>query len=172
MAPKAPRSTLLSAEQEAVCVAFRGDALLRLDDGLYALQHAIPQLTGQACTGCISATESPAYVDIAEVRTVKGKLHLFVAIDPTSKLACVRLQERAARATACQLLRDLIAAVPYKIHTVLTENGVQCCHPPRHRNGPTQRYTGHVSDHICAAYGIEHRLTKPTIHERTARSNA
>ncbi len=38
MGPKAPRSTVLSPEDEAVIVAFRRHTLLPLDDCLYALQ--------------------------------------------------------------------------------------------------------------------------------------
>jgi hypothetical protein len=34
------------------------------------------------------------HIDIAEVRTEEGKLHLFVAIDRTSKFAFVELHER------------------------------------------------------------------------------
>jgi transposase-like protein len=43
--PKAPRSTTLSPDQEAIIVAFRRHTLLPLDDCLYALQVTIPQLT-------------------------------------------------------------------------------------------------------------------------------
>ncbi|BBK44612.1 hypothetical protein STVA_46320 [Allostella vacuolata] len=43
--PKEPRSTVLSAEEEAVIVAFRRYTLLPLDDCLYALQPTIPHLT-------------------------------------------------------------------------------------------------------------------------------
>jgi len=49
---------------------------------------------------------------------------------------------------------------PYRLHTVLTDNGVQFCHPPRYRE-PTARFAGHLFDRICAEHGIEHRLTKP-----------
>ena len=38
MGPKAPRSTVLSPEEEAIVVAFRKHTLLPLDDCLYALQ--------------------------------------------------------------------------------------------------------------------------------------
>ena len=41
----APKSTVLSLEQEAVVVAFRRHTLLPLDDCLYALQATIPELT-------------------------------------------------------------------------------------------------------------------------------
>lgn len=54
MGPKEPRSTVLSAEEEVICVALRRPTLLPhtllpLDDYLYALQYAlratIPHLT-------------------------------------------------------------------------------------------------------------------------------
>ena len=65
------------------------------------------------------------HVDIAEVRTEEGKLYLFVAIDRTSKFASAQLHEKAKRWTATHFLKALIKAVPYKIHTVLTDNGIQ-----------------------------------------------
>lgn len=40
--PKNPHSTVLTAEQEAIIVAFRKHALLPLDDCLYALEATIP----------------------------------------------------------------------------------------------------------------------------------
>ncbi len=57
------------------------------------------------------------HIDIAEVRTEEGKLHLFVAIDRTSKLAFVQLHEKADRPTAITFLEALIEAVPYRLHT-------------------------------------------------------
>lgn len=42
--PKAPRSTVLSIEEEAIVVAFRRHTLLPLDDCLYALQATVPHL--------------------------------------------------------------------------------------------------------------------------------
>ena len=56
------------------------------------------------------------HIDIAEARTAKGKLHLFVAIDRTSKFAFVQLVEKATRVTASAFLVALIEAVPYRIH--------------------------------------------------------
>jgi hypothetical protein len=45
MGPQDARSSVLSAEEEAVCVAFRKHTLLPLDDCLYALQATVPSLT-------------------------------------------------------------------------------------------------------------------------------
>jgi transposase InsO family protein len=54
----------------------------------------------------------------------------------------------------------LIKAVPYKIHTVLTDNGIQLTLPPRYADGPTARYMTRMFDMRCRENGIEHRLTK------------
>jgi transposase InsO family protein len=183
MGPKAPRSTVLTAEEEAVAVAFRKLTLLPLDDCLYALQATIPHLTRSSLHRLFQrhdisrlpeiegdkASKKPfkAYpigyfhLDIAEVHTEEGKLHLFVAVDRTSKLAFARLYDAANRKTASHFLEALIAAIPYKIHTVLTDNGVQFCYQPSQRSGPTAQYMTHMFDMRCRENGIEHRLTKP-----------
>jgi hypothetical protein len=47
----------------------------------------------------------------------------------------------------------LIEAVPYTIHIVLTDNGIQCGiqfgDMPSRRTGPTARYRLHMFDRIC-----------------------
>jgi transposase InsO family protein len=101
------------------------------------------------------------HIDIAEVRTEEGKLYLFVAVDRTSKFAFAQLHEAAAVKTAAGFLEALIEAVPYKVHTVLTDNGVQFGDMPSRRAGPTARYRLHMFERICREHGIEHRLTKP-----------
>jgi hypothetical protein len=147
MRPKPPRSTALTLEQEALMVAFHKHTRLPLDDCLYALRATIPQLTRSALHRCPTrhginhlpemTGDTPqkkkfkAYpigscqVDIAEVRTEEGKLQLFVAIDWTSKFAYAELHTEANKMIAAQFLRNLIAAVPYKLHTMLTDNGIQ-----------------------------------------------
>ena len=183
MGPKDPRSTVLTVEDEAIAVAFRRHTLLPLDDCLYALQAAIPHLTRSSLHRCYQRHgisrlpdiegDKPAkktfkaypigffHIDIAEVQTAQGKLFLFVAIDRTSKFAFAKLAEKANRVTASAFLTALIEAVPYKIHTVLTDNGIQFTFPPRYADGPTARYATHRFDMRCRENGIEHRLTKP-----------
>src|SRR4051812_21368428 len=136
--PTDPRSTVLSIEEEAVVVAFRGHTLLPLDDCLYALQATIPHLTRSSLHRCLQRHgisrlpqvdgDKPEkrkfkpypigyfHIDIAEVRTEQGKLHLFVAIDRTSKFAFVELHEKATRRVAGDFLRHLAAAVPGARH--------------------------------------------------------
>ena len=100
------------------------------------------------------------HIDIAELQTAEGKLYLYVAIDRTSKFAFVQLARKTGRTSAAAFLEALIAAVPYKIHTVLTDNGIQFTFPPRYADGPTARYATHMFDMRCQENGIEHRLTK------------
>ena len=178
MGPKRPRSTVLTPEEEATAVAFREHTLLPLDDCLYALQPSIPHLTRSSLHRCfqrhgvsrlqeMKGEARPKkrfknypigyfHIDIAEVRTAEGKLYLFVAIDRTSKLTYAELHKTQQRAIAVGFLIRLTKKVPYRIHTVLTDNGVQFA------NRAQDRWNGrHLFDRICARYGIEHRRTRP-----------
>ena len=171
--PKEPKSTVLSIEDEAVVVAFRRHTLLPLDDCLYALQATIPHLTRSSLHRCLqrhgicrlpevegdkpSRAKFKSYpigyfhIDIAEVRTEQGKLYLFVAIDRTSKFAFVELHEKATRRVAANFLRTLAAAVPYKIHTVLTDNGMHFTEPTAMAGRPrTSSRCGPASSHSAA----------------------
>ncbi|BBB12143.1 integrase [Sphingopyxis sp. FD7] len=85
----------------------------------------------------------------------EDQLRLFVAIDRTSKFAFVELQQQADKMIAAQFLRNLIEAVPYAIHTVLTDNGIQFTNMAHHKYA-----FHHIFDRVCDEHGIEHRLTK------------
>ena len=52
MGPKAPSSTLLTLEQEAIIVTFRKPTLRPLDDCLDALQATIPHLKRSSVHRC------------------------------------------------------------------------------------------------------------------------
>lgn len=177
MGPKKPSSTVLSAEEEAAVVAFRRYTLLPLDDCLYALQSSIPHLTRSNLHRCFQRHgisrlpevegNKPAkqafkkypigyfHIDIAEVQTEEGKLYLFVAIDRTSKFAYAELHDKSTRVIAKEFLERLIEAVPYKIHTILTDNGIQFAK----REG-TEDYRDIPFDRVCLGQNIDHRLTK------------
>ncbi|MFB0493668.1 transposase [Methylobacterium sp. OAE515] len=61
MAPKEPRSTVLTVEEEAIIVAFRRHTLLPLDDCLYGLQPTIPHLTRSSLHRCLERQASADY---------------------------------------------------------------------------------------------------------------
>jgi transposase-like protein len=177
MGPKQPHSTVLTKEEEALIVTFRRHTLLPLDDCLYALQATIPHLTRSALHRCLKRhgiSRLPAiegdkpqkkkfkrypigyfHIDIAGVRTEEGKLSLFVAVDRPCKFADAELHAEANKMVAAQFLRNLVAIVPYKIHTVLTDNGIQFTNRKR------DVYAfHHIFDRVCHEYGLDHRLTK------------
>ena len=154
-----------------------------LDDCLYALQPTIPHLT--RCLQCDGIGRLPDvegdrpakkkfksypigffHIDIAEVRTEQDKLHMFVAIDRTSKFAYVELHEKATTAVSREFLLRLIAAVPYKIHTVLTDNGIQFTTPGAGGSGVPlikeaiangELFWAHAFELSCARNDIDHR---------------
>lgn len=68
------------------------------------------------------------HIDFAEVQIEEGRQCPFVAIDRTSKVAFAELHPRAKRVMAAEFLRRVLDKLPYKIHTVLTDNGVQFTH--------------------------------------------
>jgi hypothetical protein len=191
MGPKEPHSTVLTAEEEALAVAFRKHTLLPLDDCLYALQATIPHLTRSSLhrlfqrhdisrlpevEGKKPKKRFKAYpigyfhIDIAEVRTEEGKLHMFVAVDRTSKFAFAELHEKATRRVAADFLHRLIAAVPYRVHTVLTDNGTHFTSPGNVASAAKiikqaiergEIFRAHAFEYACAQNDIDHRLTKP-----------
>jgi len=59
-------------------------------------------------------------IDIAEVRR-----KVIVATDRTPKFTYVELHNTATKPLAAEFLRNVIKILPYKIHTVLTDNGIQ-----------------------------------------------
>ena len=178
MGPKIRRSKVLTQQEEQVIIAFRKLTQLPLDDCLYTLQETIPHLSRSSLHRCFQRHGCPKlerssgkakvakkqfkaypigyfHIDIAEVQTSQGRLNLFVAIDRTSKFCYARLYEFASKSAAVGFLEDLIAVVPYKIHKILTDNGVQF----------TNRKEGelaleHMFDRICSQAGIEHRRTQ------------
>jgi len=176
MGPKNPRSTVLTPEEEAMIVVFRKHTLLPLDDCLYALQETIPHLSRSSLHRAFQRHgisrlpkvdgDKPqqkfktypigyGHIDIAEVRTTEGELYLFVAIDRTSKWVYVELHDRQTKAIAADFLRNFIKTVPYHIHTILTDNGIQFSNQARQKLA-----SYHIFDRVCDEHKIEHRKTK------------
>ena len=178
MGPKKVKSTVLSEAEEEAIVAFRKLTELPLDDVLYSLQETVPHLTRSSLHRCLkrhgcsvfpkkqvsSSSDKKRFksyplgyfhIDIAEARTAEGKLYLYVAIDRTSKFAYAELHTVQTKRIAAEFLRNLIQTVPYKIHKVLTDNGIQFTNHVHHKNA-----FPHIFARVCHQHSIEHRKTK------------
>lgn len=72
-----------------------------------------------------------------------------------------RLEREANRHTAAAFLDHVIAALPYRVHTILTDNGIQFTDSARYRDPNKPMHRRSRFDQRCAQHGIEHRLTRP-----------
>jgi transposase InsO family protein len=186
MGPSRPRSSVLTEAEEAVVVEFRRRTLLRLDDVLGCLRRddtrAFPQCPAplpaaarhlppaarrreSSKRGRFAETRiGYVHVDACELRLAQGRLFMFLAIDRVSKFTHVAFYDANTKANGAAFLREVVAAFPYRLHTVLTDNGMAFADLPRNRGRYPEIeavFGGHVFDRVCDEHGIEHRLTKP-----------
>ena len=186
MGPARPRSTVLSEAEEAVVVEFRRRTLLPLDDILGCLRGTIPTLSRSALHRCLvrhgisrlprDDERTPkrkrfaetkigyVHIDVCELRLAQGKLFMFLAIDRVSKFAHVAFFDANTKANGAAFLREVVDVFPYRLHTVLTDNGMAFADLPKNRGRHPEFdaiFGGHIFDRVCAENGIEHRLTKP-----------
>jgi transposase-like protein len=155
MGPKAPKSTVLTPAEEAIVVAFRQKTLLPLDDVLGCLRDTIPNLSRSALHRCLQRhgisrlpVEETAekrkrfktyeigyvHIDSCELRHADGKLIMFLAIDRVSKFTYVEFHDKAGKMAGSAFLRSVVEVFPYKIHTVLTDNGMAFADLPKYRD--------------------------------------
>ena len=163
-------------------VAFRRHTLLPLDDCLYGLQPSIPHLTRSSLHRCLERHGISRLPELSGGKPKRSKfadyaIGYFTSTSPrfernkaSSTCSSPSTGHRSWRSPGSRTRRRdtpprtserAVKAVPYEIHTVLTDNGMQFCHAPRYRSGPTAQYSMHMLDRVCRNHGIEHRLTKP-----------
>ncbi|MFK4136730.1 DDE-type integrase/transposase/recombinase [Pseudomonas luteola] len=176
MEPREPHSTSLTLAEEAAANAFRQKTLLPLDDCLHALQRFILRLSSlhrlyqRHGISNLPRSAEPIrekktfkcyplgylHIDITEVHTAEGRAYLFVAIDRTSRFVYAELHKQMMCKNAVSFLEATLKRLPYKVHTVLIDNGIQFA-----KKIGTESYRAHPFDVVCYRHGIEHRLTKP-----------
>ena len=179
--PKNPRSTVLNELEEKAICEFRRLTKFSLDDVFISLKDKIPALTRSNLHRCLvrhglnklpkqDSQKKPkkpfktyelgyVHIDITEVRIDKQKLYLFVAIERLYKYAYVEVHERMTNKIACSFLHNLVEESPFKIHTILTDNGAQFTYAllAEHLR-PKGKI--HPFDQACQNHNIQHRLTK------------
>ncbi|MFG1192072.1 IS481 family transposase [Xanthobacter flavus] len=183
--PKELRSTTLSAEEEAIIIAFRRHTLLPLDDCLYALRATIPNLTRSALHRCLqrhgvsrlpSADQgAPAtrtslkrgecalgqfHLGITEVRAKEGVLYLFMAVDRTSKFVFARFLRNCDEESALYFLDLLVAVVPFRIEVVHSDATLRSCGLPGSSAGSADGLLADTFAAQCRKHGIDYRPTE------------
>ena len=146
--PMGPRkvNTVFSESEEQIILYVRKTTELGLDDLVHILKPSIPSLSRSNLYRCfkrhgVSKLERLSiprekkkfkeyeigyyHIDVAEVRSAEGKAYLFVAIDRICKFVYVELYDNKKAATAARFVENLIKVVPYNIHKILTDNGVE-----------------------------------------------
>jgi transposase-like protein len=93
----------------------------------------------------------------------KIKTYVYVPIGRATRFVFIEIHTKRSANTAKGFLARFLEAFPYKVHTILTDNGSEFTdrfgaarwvkHPK-----PTGR---HSFDRLCRQRRIEHRLTKP-----------
>lgn len=115
-----------------------------------------PSSSSAAAPSCRSMTSSAVCAE--------GKLFMFLAIDRVTKFTHVAFLDVNTTLSAVAFLLDVVQVFPYKIHTVLTDNGMAFAELPTNRGRHATMeaiFGGHIFDRVCDEHGIEHRLTKP-----------
>ena len=138
---------------------------------LGCLRDSIPKLTRSSLHRCLEPhgisrrPESPdhaskrskfveaaigyVHIDISKLRLAQGKLNMFLAIDRVSKFTYVEFRDDAGKLNGAAFLHGVIEALPYAIHTVLTDNGMAFADLPKNRNGPSRRFlSAYIFDRI------------------------
>jgi transposase InsO family protein len=186
--------TTLTPAQERAVVELRKTLLLALDDLLVVVREFIhPKVTRSALNRCLvrhgvgrlrdlkPASPKPSHspfrsfepgylhIDVKYLPKMPDEeqhRYLFMAIDRATRWVFVQLRPRKTAAQARAFLQALHRACPVRIHKILTGNGKEFT--DRKLGLKDHRATGaHEFDQLCAALGIENRLTRP----RTPRTN-
>lgn len=173
-------STSLTLEEENMVISFRRHSMLPLDDCLYALQISIPHLTrsslhrclkrngisripnigfgGMANNRCFPRQIGVFVISLTELRTARGNLYLYAATDQCSKFTFAQVVQQPDDSAAVSFLDALAAAIPYKIHIVLTSNHVQSTFPIRYDKASIAYFSTPRFDQRCAHHGIDHQV--------------
>lgn len=175
-------NSVLTKEDEWLILETRTKTWLPLDDLLSLLLPAIPKLTrsnlhrylkSQGVSQLPEELKPPKreagkfrsyeigflHIDITEFWLEKKKWHLFVAIDRVTKMAYAEIFLHKTVEDAVLFLDHVFVFFPYKIHRILTDNGLQFTY----RSLPAEkrpRLKRHPFQKKCMENGTKFKLTK------------
>lgn len=180
--------TRLTPGQEAIVVYLRRTLLLSLDDllavtreflcaavsrsgldrclrrhGVGSLRTLRPAPAKPSVTSFKDYVPGFVHVDVKYLPQMVDedtRRYLFVAIDRATRWVYVAIKPDKSARAAKAFLAALARAAPFRIATLLTDNGKEFT--DRFVTAGERTPTGqHAFDQLCQALGIEHRLTRP-----------
>ena len=98
------------------------------------------------------------HIDITDFWLDKKKWSLFVAIDRETKFTFAEIFSKKTMENSVLFLENVYKFFPYKIHTILTDNGLQFSY--RALKEALKPNNIHPFDTLCAQHNTEHRLTQ------------
>jgi len=182
----------LSEVEERLAIELRTSLQLSLDDIVEVMHRCVNEkLSRSAIHRClqrhgVSARPKPSkaspgtfdtdhplgfiHFDLKHLPPLhRQKAYVFVAIDRATRYVYVEIHRNRKAVTAQAFLRRFVKHFPYKVHTILTDNGSEFTDrfAVDMKNKPKGRPSGnHPFDTLCKQYEIEHRLTRP-FHPQT-----
>ena len=178
--------TTLNAGQEALVIYLRTQLLLPLDDLLAVTREFIePEMSRSALDRLLRRrghsrlpvperapstvktfkAYEPGYIHVdvkylPQMTDETARRYVFVAIDRATRWVFIAIKGHKTAAAARSFLNAVAKAVPFKIKTLLTDNGKEFTDRLFGRRAKDAS-GAHEFDALCTALGIEHRLTKP-----------
>ena len=179
------RTVLTTLEENAICV-FRKSTNLPLDDCYIALKETIANLSRSNLHRCLKRhnlnilpkTEDEIlleqkrkkqkfkdysmgyfHIDITKITLENNDpFYLFVAIDRITKFTIARIYKNQTIENSVEFLQIVIDKCQYKIHRILTDNGVQFTYALLAKHLRPKAF--HAFDIVCKKHAIKHKLTK------------
>jgi IS30 family transposase len=176
-------------EEEEIIVELKQRAGLSLDDITEVIHRCVnPKISRSAIYRCLKrrgamkrpqesgeiaplrqsfeATEfGYVHVDLKHLTKLeKQHAYVFVAIERTTRFVHVEIVYRRDAETIAACLERFLAAFPYKVHTILTDNGSEftdrfaVCKIDKPIDKPSGK---HPFDRVCKEFSIKHKLTRP-----------
>lgn len=178
--------TTLNAGQEELVIYLRTQLLLPLDDLLAVVKEfiepdmsrsALDRLLRRRGHSRLPAPHKPAsttkpfkayepgylHIDVKylpQMADETARRYVFVAIDRATRWVFIAIKSHKTAAAARAFLNAVAKAAPFKIQTLLTDNGKEFTDRLFGKRAKDASGT-HEFDALCAALGIQHRLTKP-----------
>lgn len=169
----------LTEEERQLIVGFRQMEWHSLDDIVLLFSDLIPNLKRSNCYRTLKRNGvnrkprkekttkpfkqyKPGYVhmDVFYLPKLNGeRRYVFVAIDRTTKMVFLEVYGDKSKESSLDFLMQCLAFFPFKIHTILTDNGKEFTLKGfRNRYGTTKKV--HQFTAFCLSKGIDHRTTK------------